>query len=242
MTTERLQKVLARAGVASRRKSEELIRAGRVTVNGAVAGLGDKVDAGRDAIKVDGKLVREPPAPRYLLVNKPKGYVTTRSDPEGRPTVLDLIAPRHRGNLVPVGRLDFHTEGLIVLTNDGELAQRIAHPRYGCKKTYLVKVKGHPGREALDRIRRGMMLEGRRTAPATVAAAPRKGRRPATENSWWTVEIAEGRTRQIRELFFRVGHPVQRLERVAIGPVADPHLAVGSYRELTAEEIAALRG
>lgn len=242
MSPERLQKVLSRAGIASRRKAEELIRAGRVTVNGRVAELGDKVEASRDAIKVDGKLLGAPPAVRHLLLNKPSGYMTTRSDPEGRPTVFDLIAPRHRSNLEPVGRLDYQSEGLLVLTNDGDLAQRIAHPRYGCTKTYLAKVKGHPGREVLGRLRRGMVLDGQRTAPAKVTAAARKGRRQATENSWWTVEIAEGRTRQIREMFFRVGHPVQRLKRVAIGPVEDSRLPSGSYRELTPAEVASLGG
>ncbi len=242
MTRERLQKVLARAGIASRRKAEELIRGGRVTVNGAVAAVGDKVEAARDAIKVDGKLVGSPPALRYLLLNKPSGYMTTRSDPEGRPTVFDLIAPRHRGHIEAVGRLDFRSEGLLLLTNDGDLAQRVAHPRYGCTKTYLAKVKGQPKPEALERLRRGMVLDGHRTAPAKVGPAAPRGRRAARENSWWRIEIAEGRTRQIREMFFRVGHPVQRLRRVAIGPVEDPRLPVGSYRELTEAEVKRLRG
>lgn len=241
MSVERLQKVLARAGVASRRGSEDLIRQGRVTVNGRVPELGAKVDAEADAIKVDGKLIGAPPAKSYLLLNKPTGYLTTRSDPEGRPTVLELIAPRHRKNLVPVGRLDYLTEGLILLTNDGDLAHRVAHPSHGCTKTYLVKVKGHPKPEAIKRLREGVVLDGRRTSPAVVKEAEVRGRRAAKENSWWTVEIAEGRTRQIREMFFRVGHPVQRLKRVAIGRVEDPRLAVGSYRELTESEVAGLR-
>jgi pseudouridine synthase len=131
-----------------------------------------------------------------------------------------------------------------MLTNDGDLALRVTHPRYGCKKTYLAKVKGHPTPESLQRISRGMVLDGHRTAPAKVAAAKpsNKGRRPTTHNSWWSVEIGEGRTRQIREMFFRIGHPVQRLQRVAIGPVEDAKLPVGSYRELTESEIVALRG
>ena len=243
MSAERLQKVLARAGVASRRKAEELIRAGRVTVNGEVATIGAKVTE-EDAIKVDGTLLGPPPPPRYLLLHKPRGYMTTRSDPEGRPTVIDLIAPRHRANVVPVGRLDFQSEGLLILTNDGDLAQRVSHPRFGCTKTYLVKVKGHPAPDALERLSRGMVLDGHKTGPAKVAPAtpPKKGHRRAKENSWWSVEIAEGRTRQIREMFFRIGHPVQRLLRVKIGPVEDPQLPSGSYRELTEAEIAALRG
>ena len=154
MSAERLQKILARAGVASRRKAEDLIRQGRVTVNGTVASVGDKA-AGSDAIKVDGKLLSSPAAHRYLLVHKPRGYVSTRSDPQGRPTVLDLVAPRHRGSLFPVGRLDYHSEGLIILTDDGELAQHVSHPRYGCVKTYLAKVKGAPERTEIDRLRNG---------------------------------------------------------------------------------------
>lgn len=241
MTIERLQKVLARAGVASRRGSEDLIRQGRVTVNGQVPELGVKVDAELDSIKVDGRLIGAPPAKGYLLLNKPTGYLTTSSDPEGRPTVLELIAPRHRKNLVPVGRLDYLTEGLIVLTNDGDLAQRVAHPSHGCTKTYLVKVKGSPKPAALERLRQGVVVDGRRTSPAVVKEAEVRGKRAAKENSWWTVEIAEGRTRQIREMFFRVRHPVQRLKRVAIGDVRDPKLPVGSYRELTEAEIESLR-
>lgn len=241
MSAERLQKVLARAGVASRRGAEEMIRQGRVTVNGRVPQLGVKVDPQADAIKVDGKLIGAPPPKSYLLLNKPTGYLTTRSDPEGRPTIFELIAPRHRKNLVPVGRLDYLTEGLILLTNDGDLAQRVAHPSHGCTKTYLVKVKGHPKPEAVERLRTGVVLDGRRTSPAWVKAAEVRGKRAAKENSWWTVEISEGRTRQIREMFFRVGHPVQRLRRVAIGSVEDPRLAVGSYRELTDKEVEGLR-
>ncbi len=248
MTAERLQKLLARAGVASRRGAEDLIRAGRVTVNGAPAELGQKVDAARDAVKVDGRRVA--PAPvrhRYLLLNKPRGYVTTRSDPEGRPTVLDLIAPRHRPKaLAPVGRLDFNTEGLLLLTDDGDLAHRVAHPRFGCQKTYRVKVKGRPQPGALDRLRGGVEIDGRPTGPARVRALrpprARKAARGEAANSWWSVEIGEGRTRQIREMFRRVGHPVLKLRRVAIGPVSDPGLPLGAYRELTAAEIAALRG
>jgi 23S rRNA pseudouridine2605 synthase len=241
LSRERLQKVMAAAGVASRRASEELIRQGRVTVNGRVAEVGSKADPAVDAIKVDGKLLGAAPAKSYLLLNKPTGYLTTRSDPEGRPTVFELIAPRHRKNLVPVGRLDYLTEGLILLTNDGDLAQKVAHPSHGCTKTYLVKVKGHPKREAIHKLSAGVVLDGRRTSPAKIQAAEVRGRRAVKENSWWTVEISEGRTRQIREMFYRVGHPVQRLKRVAIGAVQDPRLPVGSYRELTEKEIEGLR-
>jgi 23S rRNA pseudouridine2605 synthase len=244
MSEERLQKILARAGIASRRKAEELIREGLVTVNGRVAGLGEKADPERDAIKVDGKRVQPAHGHRYLLLNKPKGYMSTLSDPQGRPTVIDLVPPAMRKALVPVGRLDFHTEGLLLLTDDGEFAQRIAHPRYGSTKTYEVKVKGHPGEAQLDRLRAGIQLEDRRTAPAKIAprspfkpAGARRRGEPESENSWWIVELTEGRTRQIREMFLRIGHPVQKLRRVAIGPLRDPHLPLGALRELSEREV-----
>jgi 23S rRNA pseudouridine2605 synthase len=244
VSEERLQKILARAGVASRRKAEELIREGLVTVNGRVAVLGEKADPARDAIKVDGKRIQISHDHRYLLLNKPKGYMSTVSDPEGRPTVIDLVPPGMRKALLPVGRLDFNTEGLLLLTDDGEFAQRIAHPRYGSTKTYEVKVKGIPSEAQLDRLRAGILLEGRRTAPAKIiprtpfkpAAARRRGE-PESENSWWLVELTEGRTRQIREMFLHVGHPVQKLRRVAIGSLRDPHLPLGALRELSEREV-----
>ncbi len=245
MSEERIQKILARAGVASRRKAEELIEQGLVTVNGQVAGLGDKADPERDAIKVDGKRVQ--PASqehRYLLLNKPREVMSTVSDPEGRKTVMDFVPPGMRKALVPVGRLDYNTEGLLLLTDDGEFAQRIAHPRYGSTKTYEVKVKGTPAESQLDRLRNGVLIEGKRTAPARITARnpfkPLGGRRrgePESDNSWWIVEITEGRTRQIREMFFQIGHPVQKLRRVAIGPLRDPELPVGALRELTEQEV-----
>lgn len=245
MSEERLQKALARAGVASRRKVEELIREGRVTVNGRVAEIGEKADLDRDAVKVDGKRIQPPRGHRYLLLNKPRGVMSTVSDPEGRPTVIDLVPPALRKALVPVGRLDFNSEGLLVLTDDGEFAQRVAHPRYGSVKTYEVKVKGHPQEAELDRLRGGIVLDGRRTAPCRIrprrAIGRTMGRNDESENSWWVVELTEGRTRQIREMFERVGHPVQKLRRVAIGPLADPHLAPGDLRELTPREVEMLR-
>ncbi|HEY4590044.1 MAG TPA: pseudouridine synthase, partial [Thermoanaerobaculia bacterium] len=193
MSEERIQKILARAGVASRRKAEELIEQGLVTVNGRVAGLGDKADPERDAIKVGGKRVQ--PASqehRYLLLNKPKEVMSTVSDPEGRKTVMDFVPPGMRKALVPVGRLDYNTEGLLLLTDDGEFAQRIAHPRYGSTKTYEVKVKGTPSDSQLDRLRNGVLIEGKRTAPARITARnpfkPLGGRRrgePESDNSWW---------------------------------------------------------
>ena len=244
MSEERLQKILARAGIASRRKAEELIREGAVTINGRVAGLGDKADPERDSIKVGGKRVQPAGGEhRYLLLNKPKKVMSTLSDPEGRKTVMDFVPPGMRKALVPIGRLDFNTEGLLLLTDDGEFAQRIAHPRYGSVKTYEVKVKGTPGEPQLDRLRGGIVIEGRRTAPAKITArapyrptARRRGE-DESDNSWWVVEISEGRTRQIREMFFQIGHPVQKLRRVAIGPLRDAGLPVGALRELTEQEV-----
>ena len=269
MSEERLQKILARAGIASRRKAEELIREGRVTVNGQPAGIGDKADLERDSVKLDERRIQAPAVHRYLLLNKPRGVMSTVSDPAGRPTVIDLVPPALRRALAPVGRLDFQTEGLLLLTDDGDLAQHVAHPSFGCWKTYEVKVRGRPADEQIERLRSGIVLEGRRTAPCRIAPLPRSsrssrskaaravaarragggpgGRRsPRREpegdtSSWWSVELGEGRTRQIREMFQRIGHPVQKLRRIAIGPVSDPDIPVGSLRELSEREVAALR-
>ncbi len=243
---ERLQKVLSRAGIASRRAAEDLIREGRVTIDGRVAVLGDRVaEAGATpvAVLVDGEPIRRHAASRYVLLNKPAGYVTTRSDPEGRPTVMDLVPERWRRRLKPVGRLDYGTEGLLLVTDDGDLAYRLTHPRFGCSKRYLAKVRGLPGDSAIARLRGGMVIAGRRTAPLRLTRAPaRRGARPARASSWWKIELVEGRTRQIREMFFRVGHPVQRLRRVAIGSLEDAELPLGAWRELSSDELGALRG
>lgn len=241
--SERLQKILAHAGVApSRRKAEDLIRAGRVTVNGRVATVGDSADPEQDHVKLDGKRVELPSSYRYLLLNKPPEVMSTRSDPEGRPTVMDAVPEELRTKLVPVGRLDYHTEGLLLLTDDGDLAYRVTHPSFGCAKTYEVKVRGEPAEKDLDRLRTGIRLHGRRTAPVKISRSPAtRGPRVATRNTWLVVELTEGRTRQIREIFQRIGHPVQRLRRVAIGPLRDPRLAPGQVRELTAKELDTLR-
>jgi 23S rRNA pseudouridine2605 synthase len=245
MSEERLQKILARAGIASRRKVEELIREGKITVNGRLAELGDKADPEQDSIKVGGKRIQPAGGEhRYLLLNKPREVMSTVSDPEGRKTVMDFVPPQMRKALVPVGRLDYHTEGLLLLTDDGEFAQHVAHPRYGGTKTYEVKVKGTPSESQLDRLRDGIVIEGRRTSPAKVvprnpykAAVARRKTEPESDNSWWVIEISEGRTRQIREMFFQIGHPVSKLRRVAIGPLRDPQLPVGALRELTEQEV-----
>jgi 23S rRNA pseudouridine2605 synthase len=248
VSEERLQKILARAGIAARRKAEDLIREGRVTVNGEVAGIGDKADPGRDTVKVDGKRVQVSNEHRYLLLNKPRGVLTAVSDATGRPTVIELVPPVFRRALVPVGRLDYQTEGLLILTDDGEFAQRLAHPRYGCHKTYEVKVKGVPREEEIARLRRGVVIEGRRTAPARIRALRTTPVKPSKRggegeggNTWYEVELSEGRSRQIREMFFRIGHPVQKLRRIAIGPLRDAALPVGALRELTDAEVRGLR-
>lgn len=241
MSTERLQKLMARAGIASRRKVEELILEGRVTVNGRVATLGDKADLEIDSVKLDGKRIRPPERQRYLLLNKPKGVLTTVADDKGRPTVMELIPDGLRNGLFPVGRLDFHTEGLLLLTTDGEFAQRIAHPRFGCRKLYEVKVKGLPREEEIEKLRRGIVLDGRRTLPAHIAPLRRTSRAEDEGNTWYEVQLGEGRSRQIREMFFRIGHPVQKLKRVAIGPLRDTSLGSGMFRPLDEKEIEALR-
>ncbi|HEX3532140.1 MAG TPA: pseudouridine synthase [Thermoanaerobaculia bacterium] len=254
MSEERLQRILARAGIASRRKAEEMIREGRVTVNGQVAEIGGKADSERDAIKLDGKRVQPHTGGfHYLLLNKPKAVMSTVHDPEERPTVMDYVPATLRKALVPVGRLDFNTEGLIILTDDGDFAQHVAHPRYGGVKVYEVKVKGRPAEAQIDKLRAGIPLDGRRTSPCRITprygdgsvekrrARARAAEEKEGENSWWTVELAEGRTRQIREMFYRIGHGVLRLRRVAIGPLRDPNLPVGSLRELTETEVEKLR-
>lgn len=233
---ERLHKVLARAGVASRRGAEALIGAGRVTVNGAqVTRPGTTVDPSRDAIKVDGRRIDlAPPRAVWIALNKPRGCVTTLSDPEGRPTVADLL-PKRRERLFPVGRLDFHSEGLLLFTNDGELARDLLHPGSHVAKTYLAKVRGTPNREALERISVGLEIDRRRTLPARAAIVK------AGANAWIEVTVVEGRKHQVRRMLEAVGHPVQRLRRVGIGPLRLGRLPVGAWRELRPEEVSALR-
>lgn len=232
---ERLQKVLAHAGVSSRRAAERLMVEGRVTVNGAVVSkLGTKVDPERDAIKVDGKRVGPPPAGRtYLALHKPRGVVTTLSDPEGRPTVNDFLRGV-KARVYPVGRLDFHSEGLLILTDDGTLARDLMHPSRGVEKTYLAKVAGQPLPETLLKLCRGVPLDGKRTGPAK-ARIVRRG-----DNAWVEITIGEGRNRQVRRMFEAVGHPVSRLRRLAYGGVALGRLPVGQIRALTDAEVGEL--
>lgn len=233
---ERLNKVLARAGVASRRGADLLIEQGRVTVNGAVVReLGVRIDPGRDAVKVDGRRIPKIPEwHTYLMLNKPRGYVTTLSDPEGRPTVGEFLRGV-RGRVYPVGRLDFHSEGLLVLTDDGELARDLMHPRSHVPKTYAVKVRGAPGPEALARLRDGFPLEGKRTLPARVSLTKRG------TNAWIEITIVEGRKHQVRRMLQAVGHPVLKLKRVAYGGLGLGDLRPGRLRPLGAEEVAHLK-
>ena len=237
MPEERLQKIIARAGVCSRREAEKLIRDGRVTVNGRVAELGASADPEADHVKVDGKLLRAPEPSRYLLLYKPREVVTTTDDPEGRPTVLDLVRGVVRERIYPVGRLDYHSEGLLLLTNDGDLAAKVTHPRHGVQREYLAKIKGDLDESERRRLLDGTTIDGRRVKPLR---ARRERVLKASGNSWWRITVAEGRTHEVRELFFRAGHHVQRLKRTAIGPIRDTALGPGDFRMLTASEVAAL--
>jgi 23S rRNA pseudouridine2605 synthase len=226
---ERIQKVLARAGVGSRRVCDELVAAGRVTVNGVTAELGRRVDPRADVVAVDGVPVPVAPDLVYYLLNKPSGVVTTASDPQGRPTVLDLVPASPR--VFPVGRLDFDTEGLIVLTNDGALAHRLAHPSHGVAKEYLAQVEGTTEPGSLRRLREGVELDDGPTAPAVVGkVAPHVLR----------IVVHEGRNRQVRRMLEAVGHPARRLVRTRIGPIADPGLRPGRWRPLRPDEVRAL--
>jgi pseudouridine synthase len=235
----RLQKIIAAAGIASRRAAEKLIEQGRVTVNGTtITELGTKADLDVDDIRVDERRVKRPQQHRYFLLNKPRGYVTTRSDPEHRPTVLDLLKGV-REYVYPVGRLDFDSEGLLILTNDGDLAATLTHPRHEVERVYEAQVLGVPDAHDIDRLSRGIMLEGRRTAAAHVELL--RERRTEGDTSVLRVTIHEGRTRQVRKMADAIGHPVRTLKRVRIGPIADKNLKLGTYRELTTEEVRKLR-
>jgi 23S rRNA pseudouridine2605 synthase len=237
---ERLQKIIAHAGVASRREAEAMIRDGRVTVNGkVVTELGSKADGERDHIKVDGKLISGSETHRYILIYKPKEVMTTVEDPQGRRTVIDLVRGV-RERIYPVGRLDYHSEGLVLLTNDGDLAFRVSHPTHGSVKTYAVKVRGVPEERLVDKLRRGITIEGKRTLPCDIERLRTTGRSDDEGNSWFEVKLREGRTQQIRKMFQAVGHPVSKLRRVAIGPISDPKLTPGLWRELTKSEVKAL--
>jgi 23S rRNA pseudouridine2605 synthase len=254
MPLERLQKILASAGIASRRKSEEMIASGRVEVNGRIISeLGTKADPEHDSIKVDGKLLRGPERKVYLLMNKPKGYVTTVTDPEGRPTVMDLL--KSVGERVfPVGRLDYLSEGLLLLTNDGALMQKLTHAASHVPKMYLVKVSGQPTNEGLAKLRKGVVLPPVRPHSLTGETFRRKSdadTRPTRtspakidivregDNPWFEVTITEGRYHQVRRMFELIGHRVEKIKRVRYGPLV-LDVEPGKVRPLAATEVAAL--
>jgi 23S rRNA pseudouridine2605 synthase len=225
----RLQKVLAQAGLGSRRTCEDLIERGRVRVNGEVAVLGRRVDPEADVVEVDGAQIGVKPGLVHYLLNKPAGVITTASDPQGRPVVVDLVPTEPR--VFPVGRLDADSEGLLLLTNDGDLTHRLTHPSFGVDKEYLVEVDGEPSRGALARLREGVDLEDGLTAPAKVAQLDTRLLR---------ITIHEGRNRQVRRMCDVVGHPVLRLVRTRIGPITDRSLKPGAWRALTQDEVRAL--
>lgn len=233
---ERLQKLMAQAGLGSRRACEVLISAGRVTVNGRVAGLGDKADPRRDRILVDGQPLKLPDAPVYIALYKPRGVLSAVTSPDPRPTVRDLVD--FPGHLYPVGRLDVDSEGLILLTSDGELANRLTHPRYGHEKEYRVLVARRPDEAQLEAWRRGVVLEdGYRTAPAEVRLDGYFGK-----GAWLRVVLREGRKRQIREMGAQIGLPVVKIIRVRIGSLRLGNLKPREWRHLTEDEVAALKG
>ena len=230
---ERLQKILSRAGVASRRAAEVAITQGRVSVNGqTVTELGTKADVARDDIRVDGAKLQAPAAPVYILLNKPKGYVSTRSDPGRRPTVMELV-PKVAG-LFPVGRLDITTEGLLLLTNDGAFAERVTHPRYEVPRVYHAKVHKVPDAETLERLRRGVRVEGEQLTVDRVRVLE------AEKNAWLELTLHEGKKHEVRRLLEAVGHPVSKLRRVGIGRLSSRGLKPGEFRSLTPSEVKSL--
>ena len=241
----RLQKILSQAGVASRRAAEKLIEEGRVSVNGrTVREMGVKADPAADDIRVDGRRLRAPERHRYILLNKPAGVVTTRSDPQRRQTVVDLLHGV-REYVYPVGRLDYDSEGLLILTNDGDLAARLTHPRHEVERTYEVSVSGTPDNGAIEQLRRGIPLDGRRTMPAEVKVLSRGAAKAAPHdkrvNGLVLITIREGRNRQVRRMCEAVGHPVRKLRRVRIGPITDRRLRPGEWRDLSPQEVRRLK-
>jgi 23S rRNA pseudouridine2605 synthase len=233
---ERLQKILSRAGVASRRAAEKLMIDGRVSVNHVtVRELGTKANPATDDIRVDGRRITLPDRHIYLLLNKPAGYVTTRSDPQRRPTVLDLL-PGVREYVYPVGRLDFDSEGLLLITNDGALAAQLTHPRHGVPRVYEARLLGVPTDRDLTQLARGILLDGQKTAPAHIERLRVVGGRTTVR-----LTLREGRNRQVRRMCEAIGHPVEHLRRVAIGLLRDSGLKLGQCRSLTEQEIARLR-
>jgi pseudouridine synthase len=232
---QRLQKIIAEAGITSRRKAEELIVQGRVSVNGqVVAELGSKADPARDRILVDGRPLKRGRRRLYLLLNKPPGYVSTVSDPQYRPTVISLVRDL-KERVYPVGRLDYHSSGLMLLTNDGEIANFLMTPKSGVPRTYHVKLESQPGVEAIKKLEEGIVLDGRRTAPCQI--------RPLaySEKPWYEITLVEGRYHQVRRMFERIGQAVLKLKRVRIAFLTDHGLAPGQFRHLTTTEVNRLK-
>jgi pseudouridine synthase len=232
---KRLQKIISEMGISSRRKAEELILQNRVTVNGKPATLGMKADPEKDFIKIDGKLLTKPEPKVYYIFNKPKNVVTTLYDPEGRPSLIDYLK-KIKYKVFPVGRLDFDSEGLLILTNDGELANRIMHPAKKIPKTYLVKVKGIPFEEDLNKLRKGITLKDSTTAPANIKII-----RKTDNNAWLEVTLYEGKKRQIRYMFEKIKHPVLKLKRIKIDGIQLKDLKPGELRIMTEEELKRLK-
>jgi 23S rRNA pseudouridine2605 synthase len=234
-TLPKLQKILSEMGVASRRQAEELIREGRITVNGRGARIGDRADPLRDHIKVDSRRVVLPASKVYLLVNKPKNMVTTIDDPKGRPTVIDLVKSKF-SRLFPVGRLDFDAEGFLLLTNDGDLAYRLSHPSFEVPRTYRVKVKGKPSAEEIRRLSRGVLLRDGPTAPCRISLL-----RETDENSWAEMTLHEGRNWQIKRMWEKMGYSVLKLKRVSFGGLSLGRIKPGEYRPLRPAEVEKLK-
>jgi 23S rRNA pseudouridine2605 synthase len=238
---QRLQKIIAAAGVTSRRKAEELITSGRVMVNGQIVSeLGEKADPISDHIRVDGKLLTAPERKVYVMVNKPKGYITSVSDPEGRPTVMNLV-PGLGARVYPIGRLDWSSEGLLLMTNDGELANALTRAASHVPKVYQVKISGRPNEQAISKLRTGVTIVEDGRKPRSVKTAPAKITllRDAP-NPWYEMTLAQGRNRQIHRMFEKIGHHVEKIKRVAYGPLK-LDIEPGAFRMLTAAEVAALR-
>jgi pseudouridine synthase len=229
----RLQKILAQAGVASRRKAEELIQEGRVRVNNVLVNkLGAKADPDHDRIEVAGQVLPAAQKKVYIMLHKPKGYVTTLRDPEGRPTVMNLVNTVTE-RLYPVGRLDYDTEGLLILTNDGDCSQSLQHPRHNIARTYLVKVRGRPAEDILSRLQKGIIVDGAKTSRSKISVHRLLGK-----NTWLHMDLWEGRNRQIKKMFAAVGYPVMRILRIGFGPLhLDQNLEPGEYRHLRKDEI-----
>jgi len=238
MAKERLQKLIARSGLCSRRDADRMVSDGRVTVNGRIATLGDKADPDVDHVKVDGKRLKPAEPNRYVLLYKPRAVMTTCDDPEERKTVIDLVRPVVKERVFPVGRLDFQSEGLLLLTNDGDLAARVTHPRYGVVREYMVKIRGDLDEGQIQQLRAGTTIDGHHVKPLS---AERVRKSAGGTSTWWRVEVTEGRTHEVRQLFFRAGRLVQRLRRSAIGPLRDATLRAGDFRMLTDDEVKALR-